>query len=159
MRVREETAVPLGNAKTAVPSNHHTKTNNSDNSFYISDSNLASLMSCLFVILSSLSLARVGANQYTHYGTRPSQIEVLWMFEKLSNKISISLSFSFLLYVFTPTSPICLLSETSVEGRKKNLIQKHSEEKKNRKKKKKQQNKIEAYPGCFGKGPKLSFHF
>lgn len=45
------------------------------------------------------------------------------MFEKLSDNISISLSFSFLLYVFTPTSPISLLPfETSVEGRKKNVI-------------------------------------
>lgn len=38
------------------------------------------------------------------------------------------------------------------------LIQKHPSEKiKN--KKKKQQNKIEAYPRCFGTTPKLSFHF
>lgn len=63
MWVCEEMPVPLGNAKTAVPSNHHTKTNNSDNSFSVSDNNLASQMSCLFVILSSLSLASVGANQ------------------------------------------------------------------------------------------------
>lgn len=63
MWVCEEMPVPSGNAKTAVPSNHHTKTNNSDNSFSVSDNNLASQMSCLFVILSSLSLASVGANQ------------------------------------------------------------------------------------------------